>query len=83
MENIYDKDYAPFMEEVLQRMIQMPVTGICVLMKLEDGAVCSNYFNSKMMDKMIYAGVIQQDVTWEILKANNAVGREPDEGDDY
>jgi len=35
-----------------------------------------------MMDKMIYAGVIQQDVTWEILKANNAVGREPEEVDD-
>ena len=83
MENICEKKYASFMEEVLQHMIQMPVSGICVLMKLEDGAVCSNYFNSKMMDKMIYAGVIQQDVTWEILKANNAVGRDPDEGDDY
>lgn len=76
MENIYKKDYASFMEEVLQHMVQIPVAGICVLMRLDDGSVCSNYFNSKMMDKMIYAGVIQQDVTWEILKANNTVGRE-------
>lgn len=82
MENIYEKDYASFMEELLQQMVQMPVSGICVLLKLEEGSVCSNYFNSKPMDKMIYAGVIQQDITWEILKANNAVGKDPDEGDD-
>jgi len=82
MENICEKDYASFMEEVLQHMVHMPVSGICVLIRLEDGSVCSNYFNTKMMDKMIYAGVIQQDVTWEILKANNAVGREDDSGDD-
>ena len=82
MENICEKKYASFMEEVLQHMVQMPVDGICVLMRLDDASVCSNYFNSKMMDKMIYAGVIQQDVTWEILKANNAVGREPEEVDD-
>ena len=81
MENICEKNYASFMEEVLQHMVQMPVAGICVLMRLDDGSVCSNYFNSKMMDKMIYAGVIQQDVTWEILKANNAVGRESDDND--
>ena len=82
MENICDKEYAHFMEEVLQHMVQMPVAGICVLMRLEDGSVCSNYFNTKMMDKMIYAGVIQQDVTWEILKANNAVGRDCDENNE-
>lgn len=79
MENICEKKYASFMEEVLQHMVQMPVAGICVLMRLDDGSVCSNYFNSKMMDKMIYAGVIQQDVTWEILNANNAVGRDSDD----
>lgn len=82
MENIYEKEYVSFMEEVLQHMVRLPISGICVLMKLEDGSVCTNYFNSKMMDKMVYAGVIQQDVTWEILKANNAVGRDSDEGDE-
>lgn len=81
LENICEKKYASFMEEVLQHMVQMPVVGICVLMKLDDGSVCSNYFNSQMMDKMIYAGVIQQDVTWEILKANNAVGRDSDDNE--
>lgn len=82
MKNVCEKDYAPFMEEVLQQMVQLPVAGICVLMRLEDGSVYSNYFNTKMMDKMIYAGVIQQDVTWEILKANNAVGRDFDDNNE-
>lgn len=82
MENICEKKYASFLEEVLQHLVHMPVSGICVLIKLEDGSVCSNYYNTKMMDKMVYAGVIQQDVTWEILKANNAVGREDDSGND-
>ena len=76
MENICKKKYAPFMEEVLQHMMHMPVSGICVLMKLEYGSVCSDYYNSGTIDKMVYAGVIQQDVTWGILKANNAVGRD-------
>ena len=79
MENIYNKEYATFMEETLQRMVQMPVSGICILLKLEDGSICSDYYNSKMMDKMIYAGVIQQDVTMDILKANNMVGNVDDE----
>lgn len=76
MEYIYEKEYASFMEEVLQHMVKMPISGICVLIRLEDGSVCTNYFKSKMIDKMIYAGVIQQDVTWDILKANNVVGKD-------
>jgi hypothetical protein len=79
METIYKKEYASFMEEVLQHMVHMPVSGICILMKLEDGSVCSDYYNSGVMDKTVYAGVIQQDVTWSILKANN---KDSDENDD-
>lgn len=79
MENIYDKEYATFLEKTLQSMVQMSVSGICILLKLEDGSICSDYYNSKMMDKMIYAGVIQQDVTMDILKANNMVGNVDDE----
>ena len=79
MENIYEKEYVSFLEKTLQSMVQMPVSGICILLKLEDGSICSDYYNSKMMDKMIYAGVIQQDVTMDILKANNMVGNTDDE----
>ena len=79
MENICEKAYATFMEETLQRMVHMPVSGICILIKLEDGSVCSDYYNSGVMDKMVYAGVIQQDITWGILKAN---GKDPNENEE-
>jgi hypothetical protein len=49
LENICEKDYAAFMEETLQRMVQLPVSGICILIKLEDGSVCSDYYNSAVI----------------------------------
>ena len=79
MENICEKEYATFLEEALQSMMHMPVSGICIITKMQDGSVSSDYYNSKVMDKMIYAGVIQQDVTMAILKANNMVGNTDDE----
>ena len=54
-----------------------PVTGICIITRLSDGSVFTQYHNSNMMDKMTYAGVIQQDVTLDMLKANNMVGEDP------
>lgn len=37
MESIYTKDYAKFMEEALQAMVQLPVEGICIITKLQGG----------------------------------------------
>ena len=71
MEDIFSKDYAGFMEEMLSRMVKLPVEGICILTKLSGGAVYSEYYNSNMMDKFVYAGVIQQDATMDMLRANN------------
>lgn len=79
MENIYTKDYAEFMEEALQAMVQLPVEGICIITKLQGGAVFTNYFKSNMMDKIAYAGLIQQDATLDMLKANKLVKPETEE----
>lgn len=79
MENIYNKDYAEFMEEALQAMVQLPVEGICIITKLQGGAVFTNYFKSNMMDKITYAGVIQQDATLDMLKANKLIKPETEE----
>ena len=79
MENIYTKDYAEFMEEALQTMVQLPVEGICIITKLQGGGVFTNYFKSNMMDKISYAGIIQQDATLDILKANKLVKPENEE----
>ena len=79
MENIYTKDYAEFMEAVLQAMVQLPVEGICIITKLQGGGVFTNYFKSNMMDKISYAGIIQQDATLDMLKANKLVKPENEE----
>ena len=70
MENIYTKQYAPFMEEALQCMMHMPITGICIISRLKDGSVFTQYYNSTMIDKLTYAGVIQQDATRDMLRLN-------------
>lgn len=79
MENIYTKDYAEFMEEALQAMVQLPVEGICIITKLQGGAIFTNYSKSNMMDKISYAGIIQQDATLDMLKANKLVKPETEE----
>lgn len=79
MENIYNKDYAEFMEEALQAMVQLPVEGIFIITKLQGGAVFTNYFKSSMMDKIAYAGLIQQDATLDMLKANKLIKPETEE----
>ena len=71
MEDIFNKDYAEFMEETLSRMVKLPVEGICIVTKLSGGAVYADYYNSNMMDKFVYAGVIQQNATMDMMKANN------------
>ena len=79
MENIYNKDYAEFMEEALQAMVQLPVEGICIITKLQGGAVFTNHFKSSMMDKIAYAGLVQQDATLDMLKANKLIKPETEE----
>ena len=71
MDDIFNKDYAEFMEETLSRMVKLPVEGICIVTKLSGGAVYADYYNSNMMDKFVYAGVIQQNATMDMMKANN------------
>ncbi len=73
MENILKKDYAKFMEETLSSMVELPVEGICVITKLKGGGFYANYFNSNINDKIIYAGIIQQDATLDMLKANKLI----------
>ena len=79
MDNILDKSYASFLEETLQDMVTLPVEGICIVVKLKGGGHMMNYFNSSPMDKLSYAGLIQQDGIIATLQANNWIpGRTAD-----
>ena len=81
MEDICSKNYAKFMENILTHMVKAPVEGICVVTKLKGGAIMADYFNSSMMDKLIYAGVVQQNAMMEVLQANNMLKDEEEEED--
>lgn len=70
MENILNKGYASFMENVLRDMVDLPVEGICVITKLRGGANVVSYYNSSSTDKLLYAGLVQQDAMIDVLKAN-------------
>ena len=71
MDGMLKKDYAEFMEETMERMAELPVEGICIVTKLSGGAVFADYYNSNMMDKFIYAGIIQQSANMDMMRANN------------
>lgn len=79
MDNILDKGYATFMEETLREMVTLPVEGICIIVKLKGGGHMMNYYRSSPVDKLTYAGLIQQDGIIATLQANNWIpGRDAD-----
>ena len=73
MNDITTKDYASFMEKTLSEMVTLPVEGICVITKLSNGAVFTSFYNSSPMDKIVYAGLIQQDAMIETLQLNKMI----------
>ena len=78
MSDIREKEYASFIEETLQGMVELPVEGICVIARLKDGSCLTNYHNCTMGDKILYAGILQQEAMLDLLKTNNML-RDEDE----
>ena len=71
MENILSKEYAAFLEDALGKMTTLPVEGICIVAKLEGGSNFMSYYKSSPNDKLLFAGLLQQDAMIDVLKANN------------
>lgn len=78
MDNILDKSYANFLEETLQDMVALPVEGICIVAKLKGGGHMMNYYRSSPVDKLTYAGLIQQDAIIATLQANKWIPNHDD-----
>ena len=74
--------YAPWLEKTLQELVKFPVKGICICATTETGEVYTSY-NDKlsMTDKLMLAGVIQQDAMFDALAANGIVEYADDESD--
>ena len=78
MDNILDKSYASFLEETLRDMVALPVEGICIVAKLKGGGHMMNYYRSSPVDKLTYAGLIQQDAIIATLQANKWISNHDD-----
>ena len=80
--NITEMPYAKWLEQTLHYISSLPVKGIALLVSTENGDSYTNYYNVSMADKLIMAGLIQQDSTLDMLASNGIIQYEDDEEDD-
>ena len=79
--NITEMPYAKWLEQTLHDISSLPVKGIALLVSTENGDSYTNYYNVSMADKLIMAGLIQQDSTLDMLVSNGIVQCEDEEDD--
>lgn len=80
--NLNNIPYAQWLETALQELINLPVKGICLSAITETGEAYTNYHNISMMDKLLIAGLIQQDATLDSLAANGIIEYTDEEDDE-
>lgn len=79
--NITEMPYAKWLEQTLHDISSLPVKGIALLVSTENGDSYTNYYNVSMADKLIMAGLIQQDSTLDMLASNGIIQYEDEEDD--
>ena len=77
--NITEMPYAKWLEQTLHDISSLPVKGIALLVSTENGDSYTNYYNVSMADKLIMAGLIQQDSTLDMLASNGFIQYEDEE----
>lgn len=80
IDDIFQKEYAEYLETTLKELVTLPVEGICILAKLQGGATYTSFHKASITDKILYAGLIQQEAMIETLEKNRMIrGHEGDE----
>lgn len=72
-DNIRKLPYAEWLEHCLQELITFPVKGIAIFATSENGTVYNNYHELSMADKLVVAGLIQQDAMLETMQVNGLI----------
>lgn len=80
--NFNDIPYAQWLEKALQELINLPVKSICMFAITESGDIYNNYHNVTMADKLVMAGLIQQDAMLDSMIANGFIEEEQEDTDD-
>ena len=79
MEEINSLPYAEWLEKSLRNLMTMSIDAICICTKTETGEVGTGYWNTTMGDKLVFAGLIQQDAMLETLRENEYIDPEEEE----
>lgn len=80
--NFNNIPYAQWLENALKEMLELPIKGICLSAITPTGEAYTNYYEISMMDKLLIAGLIQQDATFDSLAANGLIKYADEEDDD-
>ena len=68
--DINNLPYAAWLERSLQDMMGRPIESICIITKFDKGEVGTGYWNCTMGDKLLFAGIMQQDAMFDTMEAN-------------
>lgn len=79
--NLNNIPYAQWLEKALKEMIELPIKGVCISALTASGEAYTNYYEISMMDKLLIAGLIQQDATLDTLAANGFIEYADGEGE--
>lgn len=77
--NFNDIPYAAWLEKNLRELIDTPVKSICITAVSENGDLYRDYYNAPMLDKVLMAGIIQQDAMLDSMAAHGIVEYVEDE----
>ena len=71
--DIREMPYAEWLEGALRRISVMPMRTLILIGITEDGDTYNDYYNATMGDKLMIAGLIQQDAMLDTLEANGYI----------
>ena len=78
-EELKSLPYIPWLENALQELVKFPVKGICMYAITGNGEIYSNYHDVSMSDKLMIAGLVQQDAMMDSLVANGYIQDQEEE----
>ncbi len=71
--NVFAQPYAKWLEQALKELVNFPVKGICLNAVTADGDTYTNYYKISMRDKIVIAGILQQDAMLDTMAANGII----------
>ena len=77
-------EYVEWLESFVKRLLEEPqtVNGIAVAIVGNDNTIETGYWGCSMADKILVAGIIQQDAMLQMLAANTRDDEEDEDGND-